>query len=554
MSIIVIHFLVSLANHRHDDEMASGDHCAGIFPEHRWLTSGWEKLDSGVEYNALASLTDDWQPVTWSDVSGEMSSSETPAWFRTTFLISELEAGMHVLNLQVLGAAQVYLNGGLVHEVGHFDESGDVSHVVMEHVTPYFPPTFLESGLHSLEVRVANPSLAHSLHMLYPRERIVFRAEVLPLEQAVQNLQLLENGADFLLFLFGISLAIGFYHLVIWRGSRKRRSLDLYYAIFSLVFALRIHLIYLSTGTVESWIYPLVAFGGDVVECLLAGMLILLFQHILGVKSKWRYVMIASAWTVLTVLLHGAGIAAVPLFYVAVNIALLSLAALAARNKEYVSRTVTVSAIGYLLGTAGLILLEIVANVEYLVLETGAALLMLIPYTVIATYMGRHHASTLLQLEQEVHDNEILRKQAVEQEKRLHVREKFALELQNQVEHERLEATRMTAGGIAHELNTPLAIVNLSAEMILMKLRNLNPEEDPGLMNRDLENHSNRILEAVERISEQVSHLQQITKVETKKYVGDQRVLDLIKSSDSLIVDDGLSEEKKYSEPTTGEN
>jgi len=77
------------------------------------------------------------------------------------------------------------------------------------------------------------------------------------------------------------------------------------------------------------------------------------------------------------------------------------------------------------------------------------------------------------------------------------------------------------AGAAAHELNQPLTSICMTAELLKRKLTS----DSPHLRN------ATRILEEAERMAHIVKKIGQITKYETKAYVGSTSILDLDRSS-----------------------
>jgi signal transduction histidine kinase len=79
------------------------------------------------------------------------------------------------------------------------------------------------------------------------------------------------------------------------------------------------------------------------------------------------------------------------------------------------------------------------------------------------------------------------------------------------------------AGTAAHELNQPLTSIMAYAELLRRKL----PLDTPEARAADV------MVQESERMAEIVRKIGTITRYETKSYVGDQKILDLDKSSDT---------------------
>lgn len=86
---------------------------------------------------------------------------------------------------------------------------------------------------------------------------------------------------------------------------------------------------------------------------------------------------------------------------------------------------------------------------------------------------------------------------------------------------EKLLSAVQLAGAVCHELNQPLQVIRAKAELLL-----LDPLLDPGI-SRQLEG----IMEETDRMGDITRRLGNLTRLETKKYLGDHRILDLERSS-----------------------
>jgi PAS domain S-box-containing protein len=86
---------------------------------------------------------------------------------------------------------------------------------------------------------------------------------------------------------------------------------------------------------------------------------------------------------------------------------------------------------------------------------------------------------------------------------------------------EKLQTAIETAGAVCHELNQPLQTMLSKAELILMR----HPQEEP------LHGYLDTFLRESQRMAGITRRLQRITNYKTKPYVGEEKILDLEKSS-----------------------
>ncbi len=114
---------------------------------------------------------------------------------------------------------------------------------------------------------------------------------------------------------------------------------------------------------------------------------------------------------------------------------------------------------------------------------------------------------------------------------RLQTEERLAQTQQKLEVSEKQALLAELAGTAAHELNQPLTSVMGYGELLIRRLAAGTPERNAAQV----------IMQEAERMANLVRKIGRITRYETKSYVGDQRILDLDRSTD----DDGESADKR---------
>lgn len=106
---------------------------------------------------------------------------------------------------------------------------------------------------------------------------------------------------------------------------------------------------------------------------------------------------------------------------------------------------------------------------------------------------------------------------------KLRVEERLAEAQQKLASSEKAALVAELAGTAAHELNQPLTIMMACAELLIRKLKTAGPERRAA----------EAMLSEAERMADIVKKIGKMTKYETKSYVGEQRIIDLDKASQS---------------------
>ncbi len=106
---------------------------------------------------------------------------------------------------------------------------------------------------------------------------------------------------------------------------------------------------------------------------------------------------------------------------------------------------------------------------------------------------------------------------------KLRVEERLAEAQEKLASSEKAALVAELAGTAAHELNQPLTIMMACAELLIRKLKGAGPERRAA----------EAMLSEAERMADIVKKIGKMTKYETKSYVGEQRIIDLDKASQS---------------------
>lgn len=106
---------------------------------------------------------------------------------------------------------------------------------------------------------------------------------------------------------------------------------------------------------------------------------------------------------------------------------------------------------------------------------------------------------------------------------KLRVEERLAEAQEKLASSEKAALVAELAGTAAHELNQPLTIMMACAELLIRKLKGTGPERRAA----------EAMLSEAERMADIVKKIGKMTKYETKSYVGEQRIIDLDKASQS---------------------
>lgn len=94
-----------------------------------------------------------------------------------------------------------------------------------------------------------------------------------------------------------------------------------------------------------------------------------------------------------------------------------------------------------------------------------------------------------------------------------------------QLRRRKLEGVLEMAGAVCHEMNQPMQIILGNSDLLLMHI----PE------NKQLYDKINKIREGIDRMRIITSKIKNITKYETKDYVGGIKIIDIEKASNEVI-------------------
>lgn len=95
---------------------------------------------------------------------------------------------------------------------------------------------------------------------------------------------------------------------------------------------------------------------------------------------------------------------------------------------------------------------------------------------------------------------------------------------EERLNREKLQGVLETAGAACHELNQPIQAISGHAELLMMRL----PDDDP------LVKHARTIKLQADRMAGITEKLRGITRYETREYIGDIRIIDIDKASDTV--------------------
>lgn len=526
-AVVYVNSLISDRNNRSNPYFA-------FLSKHEWLDHGWlySEFDNPDNMDPFLN-TASWKAVDLDTLKARHLPT-TAVWFRKKITIggegSQLD---YATNVQLVGAMEVYLDGELISKFGRINPDGTLATSEMAISQLPVNEVDLPYGTHRIAVRVVNPELAKNLNYLKPRGTQSFRIELLPIQETINNYKQLQFAIIFYNLLFGFTLAVGGYHLIIWFSGAKVNRKDLVYAFLSLALGFRIHFVSLFLSDQGSMLFVASVILGNVLEVASLLLLIYIMRLITGDQNKIGSVVIGAAWIAVYTLVSVLGVKLTPVVYL---LALLEFcricitATLKKRPHYILSATV---AILYFSGIVWVSTADLIFHMDWVILEAMVVITLLLPYTIIAVYMARRHALYQFRLHEELERNDQLRNEAIQRERILLESELLAAELNAKMEHERLQATRMTSIGVAHQFNTPLAVANLSAELILAR----------AAEGADIEEtipYARRIVDSVERMAGMVKKLLNIVKVETQSYVGNSTMLDIDKSATQQELETGL--------------
>jgi len=94
-----------------------------------------------------------------------------------------------------------------------------------------------------------------------------------------------------------------------------------------------------------------------------------------------------------------------------------------------------------------------------------------------------------------------------------------------QLRRRKLEGVLEMAGAVCHEMNQPMQIILGNSDLLLMHI----PE------NKQLYEKINKIREGIDRMRIITSKIKNITKYETKDYIGGIKIIDIEKASNEVI-------------------
>ena len=93
-----------------------------------------------------------------------------------------------------------------------------------------------------------------------------------------------------------------------------------------------------------------------------------------------------------------------------------------------------------------------------------------------------------------------------------------------QLRRRKLEGVLEMAGAVCHEMNQPMQIILGNSDLLLMHI----PE------NKQLYEKINKIREGIDRMRMITSKIKNITKYETKDYIGGIKIIDIEKASNEV--------------------
>jgi len=94
-----------------------------------------------------------------------------------------------------------------------------------------------------------------------------------------------------------------------------------------------------------------------------------------------------------------------------------------------------------------------------------------------------------------------------------------------QLRRRKLEGVLEMAGAVCHEMNQPMQIILGNSDLLLMHI----PE------NNQLNDKINKIREGIDRMRIITRKIKNITKYETKNYIGGIKIIDIEKASNEVI-------------------
>jgi signal transduction histidine kinase len=93
-----------------------------------------------------------------------------------------------------------------------------------------------------------------------------------------------------------------------------------------------------------------------------------------------------------------------------------------------------------------------------------------------------------------------------------------------QLRRRKLEGVLEMAGAVCHEMNQPMQIILGNSDLLLMHM----PE------NKQLYDKINKIRKGIDRMRKITSKIKNITKYETKDYIGGIKIIDIEKASNEV--------------------
>ncbi len=93
-----------------------------------------------------------------------------------------------------------------------------------------------------------------------------------------------------------------------------------------------------------------------------------------------------------------------------------------------------------------------------------------------------------------------------------------------QLHRRKLEGVLEMAGAVCHEMNQPMQIILGNSDLVLMHISE----------NKQLYDKINKIREGIDRMRAITSKIKNITKYETKDYIGDIKIIDIEKASNEI--------------------
>jgi signal transduction histidine kinase len=454
----------------------------------------------------------DFNNSTWESIDPTKDIMDLPQifdsnikWLRLDFVVKSKFSEQIGLSISQSGASEIYLNGRLVKQIGHFDV--DLNKVIANdpRAIPFYLPVD-SAGKYNLAIRyVLQPNILYT--KLFNTRNLFFKASFVPLVQTLNselNNKAYRVGLD--VFKFGMFLILFILHAAFYFNQKNDRAhflLALSFLSLVTVYLLKIVVHYNSNVSDLFWYLNLNFFLFNLAFCLQLAVLYYITKVKIGF-SYWALIVFGFISEFLPIFIYNYGVLSTLLFAVVELFFLLRITIIGFKKKI---RGFKFLSVGIILNVLSFIFFRLIIlqafNIPYYLVELIFNVGVMAFPIGLSIYMGLEASYTNQELTEKLTENEILKEHTVKQEQekqQILFAQNETLEKQvtertaelNQslnvlkstqaqlIQSEKLASLGELTAGIAHEIQNPLNFVNNFAEVSAEMLDEMHEELEKG--------------------------------------------------------------------------